>query len=39
MDSFFNRNFSGSIRKLNIDFEYVFFLLQKYTNFCDILPY
>ena len=28
------QNFTGSIRKLNIDFEYIFFLLKKFTNFC-----
>ena len=26
--------FNGSIRKLNIDFEYVFYLLNNFTNFC-----
>jgi hypothetical protein len=31
----FKWNSTGSIRKLNIDFEYVFFLLQNYTNACD----
>ncbi len=31
----YTANAKGSIRKLNIDFEYVFFLLQKYTNFCE----
>ena len=28
------QNFTGSIKKLNIDFEYVFFLLKNYTTFC-----
>ena len=28
-------NATGSIRKLNIDFEYVFFLLKNYTKFCE----
>ena len=32
----FSRNHKGTIRKLNIDFEYIFFLLQKFTNFCEI---
>ena len=31
-----NRNVFGSIRKLNIDYEYVSFLLQNYTSFCQI---
>jgi hypothetical protein len=31
----FRWNSTGSIRKLKIDFEYVFFLLQNYTNACD----
>ena len=31
-----NKNFSGSIRKLKIDFEYTFYLLKNYTKFCDI---
>ena len=34
-DHDFLKNATGSIRKLNIDFEYTFFLLQKYTNFCE----
>jgi hypothetical protein len=33
---FFKSNFSGSIRKVNIDFEYVSFLLRNYTSFCSI---
>jgi hypothetical protein len=32
----FKRNFSGTIRKLNIDFEYAFFLLKNHTSFCNI---
>ena len=28
-------NHTGSIRKLNIDFEYVFYLLKYHTSFCD----
>jgi hypothetical protein len=28
------QNFTGSIKKLNIDFEYVFFLLKNFTSFC-----
>ncbi len=28
-------NWSGSIRKLNIDFQYLFFLLKKFTKFCN----
>ena len=31
-----NKNFNGSIRNLNIDFEYVIFLLKNYTSFCEI---
>ena len=31
-----NKGFSGSIRKMNIDYEYLFFLLKNYTSFCDI---
>ena len=27
-------NFTTTITDLNIDFEYLFFLLQNYTNFC-----
>ena len=30
----FKRNFTGSIRDLNIDFEYLFFILKKYAKFC-----
>ena len=30
----FKRNFSGSIRQLNIDFEYLFYILKKYAKFC-----
>jgi hypothetical protein len=29
------RKFVGTIRKLNIDFEYVFFLLKNYTTYCE----
>ena len=32
----YNKNFVSSIRKLNLDLEYVFFLLKKLTNFCNI---
>ena len=32
--AFGKSSFTGSIRKLNIDFEYLFFLLKNYTNFC-----
>ena len=32
----FSKNFSGSIRKLNIDYEYVFFMLKNHTSFCNI---
>ena len=32
----FSGNFSGSIRKLTIDHEYVFFLLKNQTSFCNI---
>ena len=30
----FKRNFSGPIRQLNIDYEYLFFALKKYSSFC-----
>ena len=30
------KNQTSSIRKLGIDFEYIFFLLQNHTNFCKI---
>ena len=30
----YNKNFISSIRKLNIDFEYVTFLLKNFTKFC-----
>ena len=30
------RVFTGTIRKLNIDFEYIFYLLKKYTSFCNV---
>ena len=29
------KNFSGTIRNLNIDYEYIFFLLKNYTAFCE----
>ena len=29
------KNFTGTIRKLNIDFEYLFFLLKNFTKFCE----
>ena len=29
-------NFNGSIRKLNIDFEYLFFIVKKFSNYCKI---
>ena len=29
-------NYTGSIRKLNFDFEYVYFLLKHFTNYCKI---
>ena len=29
-----SKNYTGSIRKLGIDFEHVFYLLKNYTNFC-----
>ena len=32
----YSRNFSGSIRKLNIDYEFLFLLLKNYTSFCEI---
>ena len=32
----YGSNFEGSVRKLNIDLEYVFFLLKNYTTFCEI---
>ena len=34
MNEIYLRNFTGPIRKLNIDFEYVFFLLKNFTNYC-----
>jgi hypothetical protein len=36
VNRFFKANFSGSIRKVNIDFEYVSFLLRNFTSFCNI---
>ena len=30
-----NEIFISSIRHLNIDFEYIFYVLKKYTNFCN----
>ncbi len=36
VNKFFKANFSGSIRKVNIDFEYVSFLLKNHTTFCSI---
>ena len=32
----YSKSFQGSIRKLNIDFEYIFFILKNYTMFCEI---
>ena len=32
----YSRSFEGSIRKLNIDLEYLFNLLKNYTSFCEI---
>ena len=32
----FRNNFTSSIRNLNFDFEYMFYLLKHYTNFCEI---
>jgi hypothetical protein len=29
-------NYTGTIRKLNFDFEYVYFLLKSFTNFCNM---
>ena len=29
----YNRYFRNSIKKLNIDFEYLFFILKNYANF------
>ena len=37
VNTFFKANFSGSIRKVNIDYEYVFFLLKNHTMFCEIV--
>jgi hypothetical protein len=31
----YNKNFKGSIRQLNVDFEYLTFLLKNFTNFCN----
>ncbi len=31
---FFDGNFNGSIRKLNIDFEYLDFMVKKFTGYC-----
>jgi hypothetical protein len=28
------RNQTGTIRKINIDYEYIFYLLKKFTDFC-----
>ena len=36
VNKFFKANFSGSIRKANIDYEYAFFLLKNHTSFCEI---
>ena len=30
----YNQNFTSSIRNLNIDFEYLFFISKNYANFC-----
>ena len=30
----YNQNFTSSINDLNIDFEYLFFILKNYANFC-----
>jgi hypothetical protein len=30
----YNANATGSIRKLNIDYEYLFFMLNKFSNYC-----
>jgi hypothetical protein len=32
----YDKNFENSIRKLNVDFEYFFYLLKIFTNFCQI---
>ena len=32
----YNGNFKNSIRKLNVDFEYVFYLLKNHSSFCSI---
>ena len=31
----FNGKFNGSILKLNIDFEYLFFILKTFTSYCN----
>ena len=32
----YKKNYNATIRKLNVDFEYSFYLLKKYTNFCKV---
>jgi hypothetical protein len=36
VNKFFNAKVSGSIRKVNIDYEYVSYLLRNHTKFCSI---
>jgi hypothetical protein len=33
-EDWFDGNFEGSIQKLNIDFEYLFFIIKKFTSQC-----
>jgi hypothetical protein len=35
LTNFYEENIGGSIKKLNFDFEYIFFLLKKFSKFCN----
>jgi hypothetical protein len=35
LTNFYDENIGGSINKLNFDFEYIFFLLRKFSKFCN----
>jgi hypothetical protein len=35
-ENFFKKNFTNSIRNLNFDFEYSYFMLSNHTNFCRV---